>query len=84
MVGFDDIPEAPYFMPPLTTVRQDFIEVGSRSLRLLVRTIEAGERSPSGSLVAPELIVRASTTDRARSGVDTGASVIANIAPREG
>ncbi len=33
VVGFDDIPEAPYFMPPLTTVRQDFIEVGSRSLR---------------------------------------------------
>ena len=29
VVGFDDIPEAPYFTPPLTTVRQDFIEVGS-------------------------------------------------------
>ena len=42
MVGFDDIPEAPYFTPPLTTVRQDFNELGSRSLRLLLRTIEAG------------------------------------------
>ena len=31
VVGFDDIPEAPYFTPPLTTVRQDFNEVGSRS-----------------------------------------------------
>ena len=62
VVGFDDIPEAPYFIPPLTTVRQDFIEVGARSLRQLVRTIEAGERIASGSLVAPELIVRASTT----------------------
>ena len=28
VVGFDDIPEAPYFTPPLTTVRQDFAEVG--------------------------------------------------------
>jgi DNA-binding LacI/PurR family transcriptional regulator len=61
LVGFDDIPEAPYFTPPLTTVRQDFIEVGGRSLRLLVRTIEAGELVASGSLVEPELIVRAST-----------------------
>ncbi len=61
VVGFDDIPEAPYFTPPLTTVRQDFIEVGSRSLRLLVRTIEAGDQVPSRSLVDPELIVRAST-----------------------
>jgi DNA-binding LacI/PurR family transcriptional regulator len=64
VVGFDDVPESPYFTPPLTTVRQDFGEVGSRSLRVLVRTIEsveAGERPPTGSLVSPELVVRAST-----------------------
>ncbi|HEX8978045.1 MAG TPA: LacI family DNA-binding transcriptional regulator [Solirubrobacteraceae bacterium] len=64
VVGFDDIPEAPFFTPPLTTVRQDFGEVGSRSLRVLVRAIEAhqaGVRPPEGSLVAPELMVRAST-----------------------
>jgi DNA-binding LacI/PurR family transcriptional regulator len=67
VVGFDDIPESPYFMPPLTTVRQDFGELGSRSLRLLLRTIEAGRRVPSGSLVQPELIVRASTTVAPRS-----------------
>jgi DNA-binding LacI/PurR family transcriptional regulator len=62
IVGFDDVPESPYFTPPLTTVRQDFIEVGSRSLRLLVRAIESDGRMASGSLVEPELIVRASTT----------------------
>ena len=32
VVGFDDIPEAAYFTPPLTTVRQDFNEVGRRAL----------------------------------------------------
>jgi DNA-binding LacI/PurR family transcriptional regulator len=62
VVGFDDVPEAPYFTPPLTTVKQDFIEVGSRSLRLLVRTIEGGGRVGTGSLVEPELVVRASTS----------------------
>lgn len=61
VVGFDDIPEAPYFTPPLTTVRQDFIEVGSRSLRALVRLIENGERVRSELKVATELIVREST-----------------------
>jgi DNA-binding LacI/PurR family transcriptional regulator len=61
VVGFDDIPEAAYFQPPLTTVRQDFIEMGRRSLRLLLRTIEAGQRAGDGSLVPPELIVRRST-----------------------
>ena len=64
VVGFDDIPESPYFTPPLTTVRQDFGEVGSRSLRVLVRAIDSvndGTRPPEGSLVPPELVVRAST-----------------------
>jgi DNA-binding LacI/PurR family transcriptional regulator len=69
VVGFDDIPEAPYFLPPLTTVRQDFIEVGSRSLRLLVRTIEGGDHVPTRSLVEPQLVVRASTAI-AHSSVD--------------
>jgi DNA-binding LacI/PurR family transcriptional regulator len=74
LVGFDDIPEAQYFIPPLTTVRQDFGEVGSRSLRVLVRAIEAfksGQRPPAGSLVDPELVVRDSTTVAAvdRDGV---------------
>jgi DNA-binding LacI/PurR family transcriptional regulator len=61
VVGFDDIPEASYFLPPLTTVRQDFNEMGRRSLRALLRTIETGEPPSSGMLVSPELIVRAST-----------------------
>jgi DNA-binding LacI/PurR family transcriptional regulator len=61
VVGFDDIPEAAYFLPPLTTVRQDFIEMGRRSLQTLLRTIETGRRTSSGSLVPPELVVRAST-----------------------
>jgi DNA-binding LacI/PurR family transcriptional regulator len=62
VVGFDDIPEAAYFTPSLTTVRQDFIEVGSRSLRALLRTIETGERMRSISRIPTTLIVRDSTS----------------------
>jgi LacI family transcriptional regulator len=36
VVGFDNIPEAAYFTPSLTTVHQDFDEVGRRGLRLLI------------------------------------------------
>ena len=60
VVGFDDIPEAPYFTPPLTTVRQDFDEMGSRSVRLLLRMM-AGQRARAGASVKPELVVRMST-----------------------
>ena len=61
VVGFDDIPEAAYFVPPLTTVRQDFNELGSRSLGVLLRMIETGEPGPAAPRVKPRLIVRAST-----------------------
>jgi DNA-binding LacI/PurR family transcriptional regulator len=61
VVGFDDIPEAAYFMPPLTTVKQDFNEMGKRSLHLLLERIERGEAAPARETVAARLIVRAST-----------------------
>ena len=62
VVGFDDIPEAAYFTPPLTTVRQNFNEMGRRSLLLLLDQIESGVRTPARETVVPELVVRASTT----------------------
>jgi DNA-binding LacI/PurR family transcriptional regulator len=60
VVGFDDIPEAAYFTPPLTTVRQDFAELGRRCLHTLLGRI-AGNTEPVRVVVAPELVVRGST-----------------------
>ncbi len=59
VVGFDDIPDAAYFTPPLTTVRQDFAELGRRCLRILLARIE-GDREPTRLVVRPELVVRES------------------------
>jgi DNA-binding LacI/PurR family transcriptional regulator len=61
VVGFDDVPEAAYFSPPLTTIRQDFGEVGRRSLALLVDQIESGARAAERHVVEATLVVRAST-----------------------
>lgn len=65
VVGFDDIPEAAYFTPPLTTVRQDFAELGRRCLHLLLQRVE-GEGTGTRVVVAPELVVRESTGSAAR------------------
>ena len=62
VVGFDDIPEAAFFLPPLTTVRQDFGELGRRALRLLVDTISGHDSAGSRLPVVPELVVRSSAT----------------------
>lgn len=59
VVGFDDIPEAAYLIPPLTTVRQDFDAVGRRAIQIL-RSAITGEPAPE-RLIGPELVVRAST-----------------------
>jgi DNA-binding LacI/PurR family transcriptional regulator len=61
VVGFDDMPEVAYFTPPLTTVRQDFAEIGRRGFHLLLDEIESGVRSSARATVAPQLIVREST-----------------------
>jgi DNA-binding LacI/PurR family transcriptional regulator len=36
IVGFDDVPEAGYFIPPLTTIRPDFDAVARRSLQFVL------------------------------------------------
>jgi DNA-binding LacI/PurR family transcriptional regulator len=61
VVGFDDIPEAQYFTPPLTTVRQDFGEMGRSALRLLLDVMRGAGEPPARLTVAPELVVRRST-----------------------
>jgi DNA-binding LacI/PurR family transcriptional regulator len=49
-----------YITPPLTTVRQNFAEVGRGSLRLLLDVMRGGQ-SAQHLTVAPELVVRRST-----------------------
>ena len=60
IVGFDDIPESAHFAPPLTTVRQNFTEIGRRAVALLLGELR-GDANLSHDPVQPELIVRSST-----------------------
>ncbi|WP_211349708.1 LacI family DNA-binding transcriptional regulator [Micromonospora pisi] len=60
VVGFDDVPEAAYFIPPLTTVRPDFRAVARASLSLLLEQIESGRATTERYTVAPALVSRSS------------------------
>jgi DNA-binding LacI/PurR family transcriptional regulator len=66
VVGFDDIPEAEFFGPALTTVRQDFDELGRRALVSMVRMLgAAASDGTSARAIAPidaSLVVRSSAT----------------------
>ena len=63
VVGFDDIPEAGYLIPPLTTVRQDFSAVGQRAIQILQAAIGGAtiDSPATNRLIQPELVIRAST-----------------------
>ncbi len=60
VVGFDDVPEAAHFLPPLTTVRQDFPELGRRCMAVLLAELR-GEQPVRPGDVEPVLVVRDST-----------------------
>ncbi|MCC9306508.1 LacI family DNA-binding transcriptional regulator [Kitasatospora sp. RB6PN24] len=61
VAGFDDLPESDYFVPPLTTVRQDFAAIGRAGVGLLLQRIEAPSAAPVHTTLMPELVVRSST-----------------------
>jgi DNA-binding LacI/PurR family transcriptional regulator len=63
VAGFDDIPEAEFFSPPLTTVRQDFAEVGRRCIRVLLDRI-AGRTTETPRVVVPATLVERASTAR--------------------
>lgn len=59
VVGFDDIPEAAHFAPPLTTIRQNFAEIGRRAISLLLSELQG--RAVDHQQIRPELVIRDST-----------------------
>jgi DNA-binding LacI/PurR family transcriptional regulator len=61
VAGFDDIPEAGYLRPPLTTVRQDFVSLGKLSVRCLLDQLDNPKRTPRNRTIRPTLVQREST-----------------------
>jgi len=65
IVGFDDIPEAAYFYPSLTTVQQDVNALGALAVEQMSKIIEAHQNGKNFnsdiSWVTPGLIVRQSS-----------------------
>jgi DNA-binding LacI/PurR family transcriptional regulator len=60
LVGFDDVPEAAYFIPPLTTIRPDFNAVAAASIDLLLDQVRDGERKAERRILTPALVKRES------------------------
>jgi DNA-binding LacI/PurR family transcriptional regulator len=60
VVGFDDVPEAAFFIPPLTTIRPDFDAIAIASIELLLEQIRSGQRLADRRILTPDLVKRES------------------------
>ena len=61
LIGFDDIPEATYLTPALTTMRQDFKGLGEAAMGMLLAELANSDPTTRENLI-PEIIVRESTS----------------------
>ena len=61
VVGFDDIPEAAYFSPPLTTVRRNLIQLGMASFEYLMQVMDDPDAPAEQRVLLPRVIYREST-----------------------
>ena len=68
VVGFDDIRDAAYHVPSLTTVRQPLRKMGEIAAQTLVDRIEGRKTYGRQIAIEPELVVRESTGKAGRSG----------------
>lgn len=60
VIGFDNIPEAAHFSPPLTTMHQDFAQLGRDAMEVMLAVL-TDETAPNPLLRVPQLVLRAST-----------------------
>ena len=61
LVGFDDIPEAGFFSPPLSTIKQDFAALGRLSIQCLTALVDPSRAALPPRTIQPLFIEREST-----------------------
>lgn len=61
VIGVDDIPLAAYLSPPLTTLQQNFANIGGQAANLLIQAIEQPHPQPQQLRIPATLLIRQST-----------------------
>ena len=60
VVGYDDLPNSQYTIPPLTTVRQPIYEMGRHAADMVIDQIEGTRKEPVHTKLDVELVMRES------------------------
>lgn len=62
VIGFDDVPQATYLNPALTTIRQPRSAIGRQAMALLLQALATPFSERQEVLIIPDLVVRGSVT----------------------
>jgi DNA-binding LacI/PurR family transcriptional regulator len=62
VVGFDNLPEAEFFRPPLSTIKHDFASIGTLSIRCLMEQLRGSRESSQTYTIEPTFVERLSAT----------------------
>jgi LacI family transcriptional regulator len=68
VVGFDDGDYAPLSAPPLTSVRQDRVGLGTAAVEALLRMLDSPDSPPASTVLPTELIRRESSAAKTDPG----------------
>lgn len=68
VIGYDDTDDSAYFIPPLTTIKQDFKALGKASVTRLIEWVESQENILQSSVLPVKLIERKTTTSPGKNG----------------
>ncbi|MFJ4210354.1 LacI family DNA-binding transcriptional regulator [Paenarthrobacter sp. NPDC089675] len=61
IVGHDDQPESGFVLPPLTTIKQDFEELGRHGMSAILGLLEGKDRAGE-DIAGPRLVIRSTTS----------------------
>jgi LacI family repressor for deo operon, udp, cdd, tsx, nupC, and nupG len=62
VTGFDDVPQAVFMSPSLTTIRQPRTAIGKQAMALLLELLSDGRPAETEILLRPDLVVRNSVS----------------------
>jgi LacI family repressor for deo operon, udp, cdd, tsx, nupC, and nupG len=66
VTGFDDVPQAVFMTPSLTTIRQPRTAIGKQAMALLLELLSDGQPPEAEILLLPDLVVRNSVSAPSR------------------
>lgn len=66
VTGFDDVPQAVFMTPSLTTIRQPRTAIGKHAMALLLELLSDGQPAETEILLRPDLVVRNSVSAPSR------------------